>query len=103
MVFLYLTTRGWKTGRDHEIEIWFTELEGVYFVIAEKLERTHWVQNLRREPAVLFRVVEKNFEGTARVLDEPADAARAARARALSDKKYGWSGGLVVELRPRER
>jgi hypothetical protein len=26
--YLYLTTTGWKSGRPHEIEIWFTELMG---------------------------------------------------------------------------
>ena len=34
-VYLYLTTKGFKSGRDHEIEIWFTELDGNYYVIAE--------------------------------------------------------------------
>ncbi len=102
-VYLYLTTKGFKSGRDHEIEIWFTELDGNYYVIAEKFERTHWVQNLRREPRVAFRLGKERFTGTARALDAPSDRDRAGRVQALSDEKYGWSAGLVVELRPDRR
>ena len=33
--FLYLTTVGRKTGRVHEIEIWFVERDGRLYVLAE--------------------------------------------------------------------
>ncbi len=33
---MYLTTKGRKTGRDREIEIWFTEFGGCSYVISEK-------------------------------------------------------------------
>lgn len=100
MTYLYLTTRGWKTGRDHEIEIWFVELEGCYYVIAEKYDRAHWVQNLRRDPKVRVRVGSRQVAATARVLEGDEDRELAQRVQALSEAKYGWSAGLVVEIRP---
>lgn len=98
-MYLYLTTTGWKSGKDHEIEIWFTELEGRFYVIAEKYDQAHWVQNLRRDPRVRVRVGKRRFEGRARVLNEAKDGELVNRVRELSDEKYGWSAGLVVELR----
>jgi len=61
--FLYLTTTGWKSGKPHEIEIWFTELDGRYYLISETGKQAHWVQNLRREPRVTFRVGRRTFRG----------------------------------------
>jgi deazaflavin-dependent oxidoreductase (nitroreductase family) len=100
--YLYLTTTGWKSGRPHEIEMWFTSLDGRWYVLAELGERAHWVQNLRRDPRVHFRVGEVGYGGTARLLDEAAHPARAQRVRALSTEKYGWGGGAVVELEATE-
>jgi len=31
--FLYLTTKGWKTGKEHRIEIWFVSYDDKYYVI----------------------------------------------------------------------
>jgi len=97
--FLYLTTMGWKSGRSHEIEIWFTALEGRYYVIAERGERSHWVQNIQRQPAVSFRISGARFSGTARVVDSVTEGALQARVSALSRAKYDWGEGLIVELK----
>ena len=102
-LYLYLTTKGRKTGRDREIEIWFTELGGRFYLISEKRDDAQWVQNLRREPRVRFRVGDSKHEGTARALDGEEDAELAERVQRLSDEKYGWSAGLVVELTPDRR
>ena len=34
---IYLTTRGWKTGKQHTIEIWFVEYRQRYYVMSERL------------------------------------------------------------------
>ena len=96
--FLYLTTRGWKTGRPHEIEIWYVELEGRFYLISERGKRAHWVQNLTRNPEVTFRVADRPYRGRARTLDAPEDAALGRRVQELFEKKYDWSTGLIVEL-----
>lgn len=98
--YLYLTTRGWKTGRDHTIEIWFVAHGGCYYLVSEHRERSHWVQNIRREPDVLFRVGDRSFTGHGRVVDPAAEPELAGAVAALMDAKYEWSDGLMVELEP---
>lgn len=106
--FLYLETRGRKTGLPRQIEIWWVAHAGRYYLIAETRERAQWVKNLRADPAVAFSVgTRKDREaalprtrGQARTLDETLDRALAAEVRGLMDAKYGWSDGLIVELAP---
>ena len=64
-MFLYLTSKGWKTGRQHKIEIWFISYANKYYVISERKEKAHWVQNIMHDPRVLFTVNSKSFEGSA--------------------------------------
>jgi deazaflavin-dependent oxidoreductase (nitroreductase family) len=100
--YLYLTTTGWKSGRPHEIEIWFTMLDGRYYLIAERGEDTHWVQNLRRRSAITFGVGEQTFQGTGRVVEAALEPELHQQISQLSEAKYGWGDGLVVELKPEE-
>jgi deazaflavin-dependent oxidoreductase (nitroreductase family) len=96
--FLYLTTTGRRTGLPREIEIWFTEREGRFYVIAEHREHANWVRNIRENPHVQIRVAELQLNGTARPVDDEREPALAHAVKALSDAKYGWSDGLVVEI-----
>ena len=99
--FLYLTTIGRTTGAERQIEIWFVERGGSFYVVAERRESTGWVKNLLKQPKVAFSVgtrearesVKGRIAATARVVDD-------AEVKALMDTKYGWSDGLVVELSP---
>jgi len=101
--FFYLTSTGHRSGRPHEIEIWYVEYEGRYYIVAEHRERAHWVQNVRQHPAVTFRVGGAMYAGTGRVVDANAEPVLAAAVSARMDAKYAWSDGLIVELTPRER
>jgi deazaflavin-dependent oxidoreductase (nitroreductase family) len=96
--FLYLTTTGWKSKNPHEIEIWFVEHEGRFYLISEKRERAHWVQNIRRHSAVAFRVGDQTFKGIARAVDDDDEEELVHRIWTLMDKKYQWSTGLIVQL-----
>ncbi|WP_415281504.1 nitroreductase/quinone reductase family protein [Candidatus Nitrososphaera sp. FF02] len=96
--FLYLTTKGWKTGKQHEIEIWFVELKGRHYIVSEHMERSHWVQNVIHEPRVSFRVGNSEHQGTARAVNPDREPALAKNVAKLMDAKYGWSQGLIVEL-----
>ena len=98
--FLYLTTEGWKTGRQHRIEIWFVSYAGKYYIISEPKERARWVQNIIHNPIVLFTVNSKSFEGTARTVDRFTEHKLAGEISSLMNIKYGWSDGLIVELTP---
>jgi deazaflavin-dependent oxidoreductase (nitroreductase family) len=98
--FLYLTTRGRGSGQPREIEIWFTNREGRQYMIAEHGERAQWVQNIRADARVSWRLGERAFRGRARVVDPVAESALSIAVKALSTFKYGWGEGLVVELTP---
>jgi deazaflavin-dependent oxidoreductase (nitroreductase family) len=94
-----LTTRGRKSGLPREIEIWFTQVEGRFYVIAE-YPTSKWVQNLRIHPQATLRVGEKEFEASARILSPDADSELCRTVASLSRKKYGWGDGLIVEFVP---
>ena len=100
--FLYLTTTGRKTGRRREIEIWFTERNGRFYVIAE-YDTSHWLQNLRVSSDVQVRVGTTSLAARARILDPEKDAELVRAIQGLSREKYGWGEGTVVELAPRPR
>ena len=96
--FLYLGTTGWKTGKQHRIEIWFVEHEGKYYIMSEGRERAHWVRNIAHNPEISFNVGGKAFEGSGRVVEDSDPAA--AGVKKLMKAKYRWDGGLIVELAP---
>ena len=98
--FLYLTTTGWKSGNSHEIEIWYVAHDSCFYIVSEHFERSHWVQNIQRQPSVTFRVGDSSYQGAGRVVETTADPALAEAVCNLMDAKYGWSNGLIVELKP---
>jgi deazaflavin-dependent oxidoreductase (nitroreductase family) len=96
-----LTTRGWKTGNDHRIEIWFVGYDERYYIISEQLDIAHWVQNIKRNPKVSFNIANDNvFKGTARIVDQEKESELAIEVSKLMNTKYKWSQGLIVELTP---
>jgi len=84
--YCYLTTRGRVSGEPREIEIWFALEQGVLFLMAGGRERSHWVRNLQREPAVSVRIRGVTYAARARVVapGTPEDA----RPRVLLHDKY---------------
>lgn len=97
--YLYLTTRGRRSGLAREIEIWFTHLRGRFYLIAE-YPTSNWVQNVRVHADVRVRVAGQEFPGRARVLSKEQDGTLVREVQSLSQEKYGWSDGLVVEIIP---
>jgi deazaflavin-dependent oxidoreductase (nitroreductase family) len=100
--YLYLTTTGRRTGRPREIEIWFTRRASRLYLVAEHRQRAQWVRNLRALPRVTVRLGRRTFAATARVVDARAEPALVRAVKTLSEKKYGWGDGRVVELTPSE-
>ena len=98
--FLYLTTVGWKTGRQHKIEIWFVAYADRYYIISERKEKAHWVQNIIHNPRIMFTVNSNSFEGAARIVDKHREQKLAEEVSGHMHTKYGWSDGLIVELAP---
>jgi len=100
-MFLYLTTTGRRTGLPREVEIWFTERDGRFYIIAEYPDRANWVRNIRANAHVQVKVGDRRFDAVARVLDDDREPGLAQAVKALSSEKYGWSDGAIVEITPR--
>ena len=96
---LYLTTTGRVTGQAREIEIWFTEHGGRFYLVAER-ENANFVRNIKSQPQVKVRISDAQFNAIARVVHNDREPQLAATVKALFDAKYGWSDGLIVELTP---
>lgn len=97
MEFLYLTTRGRKSGLPREIEIWFTSFDGRYYVIAEH-NTANWLLNLQAHTEVQVRIGDESLQAKARVLSPETDTGLHKKVAELSRQKYGWSDGVIVEL-----
>jgi deazaflavin-dependent oxidoreductase (nitroreductase family) len=87
--YLYLTTRGRKSGLPREIEIWFTYRDGRFYLIAE-YPTSNWVQNLRAEPKAQVRVAGQRFTARARFVSAEDEPELHRAIAGLSTEKYGW-------------
>jgi deazaflavin-dependent oxidoreductase (nitroreductase family) len=88
----YLTTIGRKSGKPHEIEIWFGIRDGRLYLLSGGGGSADWVKNIRKAPAVRVRINSQTASAKARILrpNTKEDAA----ARELLDGKYmGWREG----------
>ena len=88
----YLTTTGRRSGRPHEIEIWFGIREGRLYLLSGGGDQADWVKNLKRSPRVKVRINTRTAAGTARLVRPNTREDTAARE--LLDGKYmGWREG----------
>ncbi len=95
--YLYLTTRGRKSGLPREIEIWFTCHDERFYLIAE-YPTSHWVRNLQAHPEAQVRVAGENFTTQSRIVSNDTDAELHRAIADLSRQKYGWGEGTIIEL-----
>jgi deazaflavin-dependent oxidoreductase (nitroreductase family) len=93
-----LTTIGWKSRKQYKIEIWFVEHKERYYIMSELQKKADWVQNIMHNPRVSFTINDTIFEGTARIVEQDKEPELAAEVSKLMSTKYGWNGGLIVEL-----
>jgi deazaflavin-dependent oxidoreductase (nitroreductase family) len=79
-----LTTVGRVTGRPHVVEIWFAHRELTIYLLSGGGDRSDWVRNLIRTPAVRVRAGGGEHPGLGRIVTDP-DEDRLARD-AVHDK-----------------
>ena len=82
--YCYLTTTGRMSGRPHEIEIWFGAQNRTVYLLSGS-DKSDWVKNLLKNPAVTVRIAKHTFTGTARVVDDQEEE---LGARYLVAEKY---------------
>lgn len=88
-----LTHYGRNTGKAHEVTIWFVLDRGRLYIATANVNR-QWVRNVQKNPPVKLRIVQEQFEGTARFL---TDSTEHERAMAAIRRKY-WAFRPVLEL-----
>ncbi len=76
---LILTHYERKTGKPHEVKIWFV-VEGDKVFIGTADVRHQWIKNVQKNPRIKLSVGGENFEAEARFLDDPAERNRALAA-----------------------
>lgn len=89
--YCYLTTRGRRSGKPHEIEIWFGTAGGSLYLLSGGGEDSDWVKNLKAEPQVSVRIAKQIFDAKARIVTDAAEEAQARRL--LAAKYYKWREG----------
>ena len=74
-----LTHFGRKTGKPHEVTIWFV-LGGDRLYIGTANVNRQWVRNVRKTPQIKLSIGSETFEGMARFLTDRAEHERAMAA-----------------------
>jgi deazaflavin-dependent oxidoreductase (nitroreductase family) len=77
--YSYLTTTGRHSGRPHRIEIWFTLVDGVVYLLSGSGDRSDWVRNLAISPEVVLEIGDERRTTRARVVTDPDEDALARR------------------------
>jgi deazaflavin-dependent oxidoreductase (nitroreductase family) len=85
--FIYLTTRGRKTGKSHVVELWFAVANDKIYLSHEG-EHTDWMKNIEKDGNVKLKIADENFDGSAS-LSPAGSEGREAGKKALYEKYYG--------------
>jgi deazaflavin-dependent oxidoreductase (nitroreductase family) len=90
-----LTTIGRRSGKAHEIEIWFGVSDDTMYLVSGNGPTADWYRNALANPAVSVRFGDAVHRGTARPV---TDADERRRAGDLMGAKYQWEGDPSIGL-----
>jgi len=93
--YLYLTTTGRRSGRPHEVEIWFGLHGRTAFLLSGGKDTADWVRNLRADPACRARIGGRTFGARARILSPGSEEDERARRMLYEKYQSGYSGDLA--------
>ena len=65
--FIYLTTRGRKSGNPHTVELWFA-VAGKKVYLSHEGAYTDWMKNILEDNRVEFKIGKIQFRGNARIV-----------------------------------
>ncbi|MGH2662136.1 MAG: nitroreductase family deazaflavin-dependent oxidoreductase [Actinomycetota bacterium] len=92
--FCYVTTTGRRSGKPHEIEIWFGARGSTLYLLSGGGGRSDWVRNILANPATTVRVDGRTWQAKGRVVVDPDE--EAAARRLLAGKYQGWREGASL-------
>ena len=84
--YIYLTTKGRKTGKPHKVELWFA-VAGEKIYLSHEGAYTDYMKNILADNRVGFKIGKTQFRGKARII-ESGDAFQTGK-HALYLKYYG--------------
>ncbi len=71
--YCYVTTIGRSSGQPHEVEIWFAAVGNTIFLMnggnGAPAGQADWVQNLQNDPVVTVRIADRQYRGSARMVE----------------------------------
>ena len=91
----YFTTIGRRTGRPHEIEIWFGVDADRLLLISGNGPTADWYRNLLADGAVTVRIEGDTRVGRARAITDPDERRRCGE---VMGTKYVWGGDPSIGL-----
>ncbi len=90
-----MTTIGRRTGKPHEIEIWFGVIDDTMYLISGNGPTADWYRNALADSQVSVRLAGETHEGVAR---DVTDADERRRVGDLMKAKYPWDGDASIGL-----
>ena len=90
-----MTTIGRRSGKAHEIEIWFGVIDATMYLISGNGPTADWYRNALANPQVSARLAGETHTGVAR---DVTDADERRRAGDLMGEKYSWDGDSSIGL-----
>ena len=93
--FCYLTTVGRRSGRAHEVEIWFGVAGDTLYLISGNGPGADWFRNASADPHVTIRVGGESVAGMAREVSDPVERRQVGE---LMGAKYPWDGDPSIGL-----
>jgi deazaflavin-dependent oxidoreductase (nitroreductase family) len=90
-----VTTTGRRSGRAHEVEIWFGVIDDTMYLISGNGPGADWYRNALAAPGVTVRVAGETRRGVARPVTDPDERHRVGE---LMGAKYPWDGDASIGL-----
>lgn len=92
---LLLTTTGRRSGLPRVTPLQYEEIDGVYYVGSARGAQADWFRNVQANPRVKVQIGEREFEGTAEAVTDPA---RMADFFELRLQRHPFMMGLLMRL-----
>jgi deazaflavin-dependent oxidoreductase (nitroreductase family) len=92
VTYCYLTTTGRNSGKKRTVEIWFGLDGDTLYLLSGGGESAQWVKNFLADDRVTVRIGKNTYPGTARVVKDKDEDAKARRL--LAAKYQGWEPGM---------